>query len=160
MTALYDLASDTSDPFGAWQSARVDNQTSEKAIDYEVGIHILTKTGTIGGDSAAYVYVIPWVYDGSAWLAHGNFGTITLPTGTDAAASISDPNSMKGPYVIPIKINLQILDGWFTIGQMCGGIVPDGWSIAIRNSTGLTFEDNTPTTNISIAYRKITFTNA
>lgn len=159
-TGLVSLAHDAADPFGAWQSARIDNQTSVKAIDFEVLIHLATAATAPAGDSALYVYVIPWIYDGSSWWYGANFGTTTYPTGTDAAASISDPNSMKGPYAIPYKITSQTLDGVLSIAQMCGGVVPDGWSLAIRNCTGAALlDDSTPNTELFIGYRAITFTN-
>jgi hypothetical protein len=42
-----------------------------------------------------------------------------------------------------------------SIAQVCGGIVPDGWSLAIRNCTGAALS-----TGCVVAYRSITFTNA
>ena len=36
VTNLQSLAIDTSDPFAGWQSNRVDNQTTTKAIDFDV----------------------------------------------------------------------------------------------------------------------------
>jgi hypothetical protein len=159
LTNLASLANDSSDPFGGWQSARVDNLTSVLAIDYEVMFHLATAATAPANDQALYVYVVPWVYDGSAWVAAANFGTTTLPTGSEGTAVISDPNSMKGPLSIPYKITSQILDGFLTIGQMCGGIVPDGWSLAIRNCTGAALLDDSPGTELVIAYRAITYTD-
>jgi hypothetical protein len=160
LTNLASLANDATDPFSGWQSARVDNQTSVKATDFEVMIHLSTAATAPANDSAFYVYVVPWVYDGSAWNAAGNFGTTTLPTGSEGTASISDPNSMKGPYVIPYKITSQILDGYLTIASMCGGVVPDGWSLACRNCTGAALLDDSPGTELVIAYRAVTYTSA
>jgi len=160
LTNLASLASDATDAFAGWQSARVDNQTSVKAIDFEVMVHLSTAASAPANDAALYVYLVPWVYDGSSWIAAGNFGTTTLPTGAEGTASMSDPNSMKGPYVIPYKVTSQILDGWFTVGQMCSGVMPDGWSLAIRNCTGAALLDDSPATELVIAYRAITYTNA
>jgi len=154
VTNLQSLASDATDPFAGWQSARVDNQTTTKAVDFEVQILLSTAATTPANDQAAYVYVVPWVYDSSAWTPAANFGTTTRPTGTEGTASISDPNSMKGPLVIPYKITSQPLDDFFTIGQMCGGVVPDGWSLAIRNCTGAALG-----TGCVVAYRPITYTD-
>lgn len=155
VTNLQSLAIDTSDPFAGWQSARVDNIASVKAIDYEIQLLLSTAASAPANDFAVYCYLVPWGYDGSAWTPAGNFGTTTRPTGSEATASISDPNSMKGPYVMPYKVTSQPLDGWFTVGQMCGGIVPDGWSLAIRNNCGAALG-----TGCVVSYRAITFTNA
>lgn len=154
VTNLQSLATDATDPFGGWQSARVDNQTATKADDYEIRVHLPTANTAPGAEYAAFVYLVPWVYDGSAWAAGGNFGTTTLPTGSEGTASISDPNSMKGPIALPYKIAQQILQGWFTVSQMCGGIVPDGWSLAIRNNTNAALS-----TGCVVEYRPITYTN-
>lgn len=154
VTNLQSLANDSTDPYSGWQSARVDNQTTTKADDFEIQILLSTAATAPANDQAVYVYLCPWIYDGSAWTPAGNFGTTTRPTGSEATASISDPNSMKGPLVLPYKITSQPIDGFFTVGQMCGGIVPDGWSLALRNCTGAALS-----TGCVVSYRPITFTN-
>jgi len=153
VTNLQSLAIDTSDPFAGWQSARVDNQTTTKAVDYEVQILLSTAATTPANDKAVYVYVVPWMYDGSAWTPMANFSTTTRPTGSEGTASITDPNSMKGPYAMPYIITSQPIDGHFNIAQMCGGIVPDGWSLALRNNCGAALG-----TGCVVAYRPITYT--
>ena len=155
VTNLQSLAIDTTDPYAGWQSARVDNQTSVKADDFEVQILLSTAATAPANDSAVYVYVVPWVYDGSAWTPAANFGTTTRPTGTEGAASISEPNSMRPAATLPYKITSQPIDGFFNIASLFGGIVPDGWSIAIRNNCGAALG-----TGCVVAYRPITYTNA
>lgn len=154
VTNLQSLANDSTDPFGAWQSARVDNQTTTKARDFEVRIHLPTANTSPANDAQAYVYIVPWVYDGSAWGCGGNFGTTTLPTGSEGTASISDPNSMRS-IALPYKIAQQILQGYFTIASFFGGVCPDGWSLAIRNCTGAALS-----TGCVVEYRPITYTSA
>mgnify|MGYP000234504468 FL=1 len=68
---------------------------------------------------------------------------------------MSDPNSMKGPIQIPYVITSQPLDGYFNIASLCGGMVPDGWSLALRNNCGAALG-----TGCVVAYRPITYTNA
>lgn len=155
VTNLQSLAIDTTDPYAGWQSARVDNQTTTKALDYEIQILLSTAATAPANDSAIYVYLVPWIYDGSAWTPAANFGTTTRPTGTEGTASMSDPNSMKGPIALPYKITSQPIDGFFTVSQMCGGIVPDGWSLALRNNCGAALG-----TGCVVAYRPITETNS
>lgn len=154
VTNLQSLAIDTSDPFAGWQSARVDNQTATKAIDYEVQILLSTAATAPANDQMIYVYVIPWIYDGATWTPAGNFSTTTRPTGSEGTASMSDPNSMKGPYAMPYKITSQPIDGFLSIAQLCGGVCPDGWSLALRNNCGAALG-----TGCVVAYRAITFTN-
>ena len=153
VTNLQSLAIDTTDPYAGWQSARVDNQTSVKALDFEVQILLSTAATAPANDSTVYVYVVPWIYDGSTWTPAANFGTTTRPTGSEGTASMSDPNSMKFALGIPYKITSQPLDGWFTIAGVCNGVVPDGWSLAIRNNCGAALG-----TGCVIAYRPITQT--
>ena len=154
VTNLQSLAHDASDPFAGWQSARVDNLTTLKAIDFELQILLSVAASAPAAEQAVSVYLVPWVYDGSVWTPAANFGTTTRPTGSEGAASISDPNSMKGPFTIPYKITSQPLDGYFTVGQMCGGVVPDGWSLALRNASGANLG-----TGCVVAYRPILYTN-
>jgi hypothetical protein len=154
VTNLQSLANDSTDPFAGWQSARVDNRTT-LAMDYEIDIALTTAATAPSGSVLVVVYVVPWMHDGTNWSPCANFGTTTRPTGTEGTASISDPNSMPIGVGLPYKITSQPLDGFFTIAQLFGGIVPDGWSIAIRNATGAALS-----TGCVVAYRPITFTLA
>ena len=108
VTNLQSLAIDTTDPYAGWQSARVDNQTSVKADDFEVQILLSTAATAPANDSAVYVYVVPWVYDGSAWTPAANLGTTTRPTGTEGTASISEPNSMR-PAVPSVPVGRVVV---------------------------------------------------
>jgi hypothetical protein len=154
VTNLQSLASDSTDPFAGWQSARVDNRTSVLADDYELQILLSTAATAPANDSMVYVYAVPWIYDGAAWTPAGNFSTTTRPTGSEGAASMSDPNSMKFALAIPYKISSQPLDGYFSLAALFGGLVPDGWSLAIRNCTGAALG-----TGCVVAYRPITYTH-
>jgi len=155
VTNLQSLAIDTTDPYAGWQSARVDNQTTTKAIDYEVQILLSTAATAPANDSLVHVYVVPWMYDGAAWTPMANFGTTTRPTGSEGTASISDPNSMKLALSIPYKITSQPLDGGFAVAQLFGGIMPDGFSLALRNNCGAALG-----TGCVVAHRAITYTTA
>jgi hypothetical protein len=154
VTNLQSLAIDTADPYAGWQSARVDNQTTTKALDFEVQILLSTAATAPGNDKTVYVYLVPWIYDGAAWKPMANFSTTTRPTGTEGTASMSDPNSMKLAAAIPYVITSQPLDAYFTVAALCGGIVPDGWSLALRNNCGAALG-----TGCVVAYRPITSTD-
>lgn len=155
VTNLQSLAIDTVDPFAGWQSARVDNQTTTKAIDFEVQILLSTAATAPANDKTVYVYLVPWMYDGGTWTPMANFSTTTRPTGNEGTASMSDPNSMKFAAGIPYLITSQPLDAFFTVAALCGGVVPDGWSLAIRNNCGAALG-----TGCVVSYRAITYTNA
>ncbi len=152
VTNLQSLANDATDPFGGWQSARVSN-VSTLAQDYEIFVDLSTANTAPNNDSAAYVYIIPWVTTdgGTTWITGGNFGTTTLPTGTEGTASISDPNSMR-VVAIPYKIAQQRLQRGFSLAAVLG-FSPDGWSLAIRNCTGAALS-----TGCVVAYRSLNFT--
>jgi hypothetical protein len=61
---------------------------------------------------------------------------------------------MKGPYAMPYIITSQPIDGQITVSMMNGGIVPDGWSLAIRNNCGAALG-----TGCVVSYRDIKYTN-
>lgn len=136
VTNLQSLANDATDPFAGWQSARISN-LSDLANDREFIIDLSTANTAPADDSAAYVYVIPWMTTdgGTTWIPGGNFGTTTAPTGSEGTASISDPNSMGGPLFMPYKIAQQRLQLAFSVVTVLGWM-PDAVSLAIRNRTG------------------------
>lgn len=154
VTNLQSLANDSTDPFAGWQSDRIDNRTT-LADDYEIYLDLTTAATAPANDQAAYIYVVPWVHNGTSWAAAGNFGTTTLPSGSEGTASMSDPNSMRGPVALPYKITSQHLCGYFNLTALFGGIIPDGWSLAIRNCTGAALS-----TGCVVGYRPITWTSA
>lgn len=152
VTNLQSLANDSTDPFSSWQSARVPNHAT-LAQDYEVIVDLSTANTSPANDSAAYVYVIPWMTTdgGTTWIPGGNFGTTTAPTGTEGTASISDPNSMRA-VGLPYKVAQQRLQKQFSIAAVLG-FMPDGWSLAIRNCTGAALS-----TGCVVSYRSINLT--
>ena len=156
VTNLQSLAIDTTDPFAGWQSARVDNISSVKAVDYWIQILLSTAATAPANDKSVYIYGVPWVNDASgagAWTPGANFSTTTRPTGNEGTASITDPNSMKGPIALPYIITSQPIDGWFKLSSL-GMEIGDGWSLAIRNNCGAALG-----TGCVVAYRPITYTN-
>lgn len=156
VTNLQSLANDATDVFAGWQSERVDDQSSIKAINYEIFIDLSTAATAPANDQAAYLYIVPWITTdgGTTWVPGANFGTTTAPSGSEGTANMSDPNSMFGPLLIPYKITSQRLQYSFDIASKLG-YVPDGWSIAIRNATGAALG-----TGCVVAYRPITLATA
>lgn len=156
VTNLQSLAIDTATPFAGWQSARVSNLAT-LAVDYEITIDLSTAATAPANDQAVYVYIIPWMTTdgGTTWICGGNFGTTTLPTGSEGTASMADPNSMYGPIAVPYVITSQRIQKWFKLSQVVEGALPDAFSIAIRNNCGAALG-----TGCVVAYRPITYTNA
>ncbi len=151
VTNLQSLANDATDPFGGWQSARVDNQTSVKALDYEVFVDLSTAATAAANDKAAYVYIVPWMYNGSTWLCGGNFGTTTLPTGSEGTCTITEPNGMKFAAALPYKDTSQRMQGSFSVESACG-FMPDGFQVVIRNASGAALS-----TGCVVAHRAIKY---
>jgi len=153
VTNLQSLANDATDPFAGWQSARVDNQTSVKAMDYEITVDLSTAATASANDKAAYVYIVPWMTTdgGTTWIAGANFGTTTLPTGSEGANSITEPNSMKFAASLPYNNTSQRMQGSFSIASVLG-YMPDAWSLAIRNCSGAALS-----TGCVVAYRALKY---
>lgn len=153
VTNLQSLANDATDPFGGWQSARISN-LSDLSIDREFFIDLSTAATTAANDKAAYVFLVPWVTTdgGTTWIAGGNFGTTTLPTGSEGTCSITEPNSMRLAIALPYKDTSQRLQGAFSVMSALGWM-PDAVSLAIRNCTGAAFS-----TGCVVAQRPLNFT--
>lgn len=153
VTNLQSLANDATDPFAGWQSARVANHAT-LAQDYEVIVDLSTAATAGANDKAAYVFLVPWITTdgGTTWIAGGNFGTTTLPTGTEGTTSMTEPNSMKFALALPYKDTSQRMQGMFSIASVLG-YSPDGWSLAIRNCSGAALS-----TGCVVSYRSLNFT--
>lgn len=156
VTNLQSLASDASDPFGGWQSARVSN-LSTLAIDYIVIIDLSTAATAAANDKAAYVFLVPWMSTdgGTTWIAGGNLGTTTLPTGSEGTCSITEPNSMRLAGTLPYKDTSQRMQLAFAVGAVFDSVVPDGWSVVIRNASGAALG-----TGCVVAYKAIKYESA
>jgi len=117
-----------------WQSDRVDN-TSVKAVDYQVNLKIDLENTAAANDKAIYVYVVPWFWDGSAFVAGADGGTTTPPSGAEGNYTISTTHGFKMAKVIPYTASGQVVYGYFSIANLFGSM-PDGWSLVIINYTG------------------------
>jgi hypothetical protein len=149
---LQSLASDATDTFGGWQSARVSN-VSTLAMDFEVFIDLSTAASAAANDKAAYAFIVPWITTdgGTTWIAGGNLGTTTLPTGAEGAATITEPNSMKFAIAMPYKDTSQRMQGAFSLVSVLG-FQPEGWSLVIRNASGAALG-----TGCVVSYRAIKY---
>lgn len=150
VTNLQSLANDATDAFAGWQSARVANHAT-LAQDYEIIVDLSTAATAAANDKSAYVFIVPWMTTdgGTTWIAGANFGTTTLPTGSEGTASITEPNSLYFARGLPYKDTSQRIQGAFSISSVLG-YMPDGWSLAIRNCSGAALS-----TGCVVAYRTL-----
>lgn len=154
VTSLQSLANSAT---AGWQSDRIDNQTSVKAIDYEFFIKLTTANTAPANDKAAYVYVSPAITTdgGTTWL-HTDQGTTTMPTGTQGTTTIvAGGGNMKLLGVLAYTTQNQTMQGSFNLSNAVGISIPDGFSIIIINYTGAALS-----TSCVVAYRSITETIA
>lgn len=141
-----------------WQSARVDNQTSLKAMDYEVAVKLTMANTAPANDKAAYVYLSPAITtDGGTTWIHADGGTATLPSGSEGAYTIASPNDLTLLGALNYTTQNMVLQGVFLLSSVFGyGSIPDGFSIIIIDFTGAAISASG---NI-VAYRPITNTIA
>jgi hypothetical protein len=153
VTNLQSLASSAT---AGWQSDRIDNQTSVKALDYEVFVKLTTANTAPANDKAAYVYTSPAITTdgGTTWL-HSDGGTTTLPSGTQGTYTIAAPNNLKILGVLNYTTAQMIMQGSFLLSNCYGQFMPDAFSIVIVNFSGAALS-----TSCVVAYRAITETNA
>lgn len=153
VTNLQSLASSAT---VGWQSDRIDNQTSVKALDYEIFVKLTTANTAPANDKIAYVYVSPAMTTdgGTTWL-HADQGTATLPTGSEAASTIASPNNLVLLGTLAYTTQQMVMQGDFLLSKAFGQFMPDGFSLIIVNFTGAALS-----TACVVAYRAITTTNA
>ena len=118
-----------------WQSAKVDNYTATKAMDFFINVKLTMAATNPANDKAIYVYGIPWYYDGSTWYP-ADWGTGTLPTGSEGTANIGDQGDHKPLVIIPYNTTSAVVDAVVKLSSIFGGIMPDGWSLGVINYSG------------------------
>lgn len=156
VTNLQSLASSAT---AGWQSARVDNQSSVKAIDYEIVVKLTTANTAPANDKAAYVFISPGVTTdgGTTWLM-ADGGTTTLPSGSEGTYTIggvTTTNNLVLLGTLAYTTQNQTMQGVFLLSNAFGYSMPDGFSIIIVNYTGAALS-----TSCVVAYRAITQTVA
>src|SRR5690348_5653141 len=153
VTNLQSLASSAT---AGWQSARVDNQTSVKADNYEIFVKLTTANTAPANDKTAYVYVSPAITTdgGTTWL-QADQGTTTLPTGTEGTTTIANPNNLKLIGQLNYTTQQMVMQGFFSLCPSAMADCPDGFSIIIIDFTGAALS-----TSCVVAYRAITYTVA
>lgn len=149
VTNLQSLASSAT---AGWQSARIDNQSSVLALDYEIFVKLTTANTAPANDRAMYVYISPAITTdgGTTWL-HADQGTTTLPTGTEGTTTIvAGGGNMKLLGVLAYTTQNMTVQGSFNLSNAVGQSMPDGFSIIIVNFSGAALS-----TSCVVAYRAI-----
>ena len=138
-----------------WQSDRVSN-LSTKAIDYEIFVKLTTANTAPANDKAMYVWMCPFYTTdaGPTWFAASQ-GTTTLPTGTQGASTIAQPNNLRLLGVLNYTTQQMVVQDTFLLSNCFGNSIPDGFSIIITNFSGAALS-----TGCIVDYSPITFTIA
>ena len=140
-----------------WQSVKIDNQASVKAIDYEIFVKLTTAAGSPANDKCAYVYVCPFYTTdgGTTWYA-ADQGTATLPTGAEGTTTIiASGGNLKPLGILSHNTSGATLQQTFNLSNAVGQSMPHGFSIIIINYTGVALS-----TSCIVAYTTITETIA
>jgi hypothetical protein len=137
-----------------WQSAKIDD-TSNKAVDYQINVQIAAVNTAPANDKAIYIYAVPWYYDGSTWYPGADLGSATALTGTDAAGTIVAGNGLRIAKIIPYVTQNQPMSTQFNLMSVFP-TMPDAWSLVVVNYTGITLASSG---NV-IKYKPITLTVA
>lgn len=155
ITNLNSLASSAT---AGWQSARIDNQTSVKALDYEIVVSLTTANTAPANDKAVYVYISPAVTTdgGTTWL-QADGGTTTLPSGSQGTYTIggvTTTNNLDLLRAVAYTAQQQTMQAVMRLSDLYD-TMPDGFQIIIVNYTGAALS-----TGCVVAYRAITQTVA
>jgi hypothetical protein len=132
ITNLANLANSAT---AGWQSAIVDNR-STLALDYQVSVKFPMANTAKANDCAVYVYAIPWLYDGSAWVPGGDLGTTTALTGSEGTMTLGATYNLIPAKILTYTATNQTIDGQFNISAITGGLPAQGWSLAVINYSG------------------------
>ena len=154
VTSLQSLANSAT---AGWQSARVDNQASVKALDYEIFVKLTTANTAPANDKAVYVYANPAMTTdgGTTWL-DSDSGIDTDPVdGAEGTVNVATPNNLKLLGVLSYTSQEDVIKGNFNLSNAVGQSMPDGFSLVLINFTGAALA-----TSCVVAYREITQTVA
>lgn len=136
-----------------WRSALIDNQTSVKAIDYEIVVKLTTAATTPANDKVVYLYLAPAVTTdgGTTWLI-ADQGTATLPVTTEGSTTIATPNDLRFLAVMNYTTVSMTMQGIYLLSDIMN-TVPDGFCLIAVNFSGAALS-----TGCVVSYRAITET--
>ena len=138
LTSLASLGSSAS---AGWISDIIDNRTT-KALDYEILATFPMAATSPANDRAIYVFAVPAMHNGSAWVLSDG-GTTTLPTAGPATytfAGITTTNNFRLIRALAYTASDQVVQGVMALSEAVGATMPDGFAIFVLNYTGATFD--------------------
>lgn len=158
VTNLHSLATDVAEPIVGWQSDKIDNQSSVKAIDYEIMVEIAAVDTAPANDKAIYIYAAPCITTdgGTTWKYTDPGDPDEVLDGVEDTCSVGANHNMKLLGVMAYNHQNMLLRGVYFLSNAFGQSMPDGFQIVITNGSGMTFKN---ADNI-VAYRAITQTVA
>jgi hypothetical protein len=121
------LASLASSATGGRESTEIDN-TTDLYLDALVYVKVVLGAGTSGNDKAVYIYA----YGGPDGTAYPD-----AVTGANAAITLNDPTQLRLIGVINAPTSAGTFDGYFSVAQAFGGVLPPWWGIVVRNYSGI-----------------------
>lgn len=130
---LTSLASLANSATAGWRSDRVIVDPS--ASDYMVGLKITMANTAPANDKAVYIYLCPWYYNGTTYLASAQ-GTTTLPTDTVGTTTIASPNNLRLLGILSYTTQNMVLQDTFLLSNCFGKTMPDAFSIILINFSG------------------------
>lgn len=145
---LTSLASLASSATAGWQSDKVNTDSS--ASDYLFGVKITMANTAPANDKAVYIYLCPWYYNGSSYLAASQ-GTTTLPTGTAGTTTIATPNDLRMLGILAYTTQNMVLQDTFLLSNCFGKTMPDAFSLILINFSGAALHSS----GIEINYKPI-----
>lgn len=138
---LTSLASLASSATAGWISAVIDNRTTA-ALDYELLFTFPMANTSPANDKTIYVFVLPLMHNGSAWVFPDG-GTTTLPTAGPAAytfAGITTTNNFRPLATLAYTAADQTVQGLAMLSDAMGRSMPDGFALFVLNYTGAAFD--------------------
>ena len=151
---LTSLASLASSATAGWISDIVDNRATG-ATDYEFLFTFPMANTAAANDKAVYVFAVPAVHNGSAWvLADG--GTTTLPTAGPAAytfGGITTTNNFRPLAALAYTAADQTVQGAAMLSDAYGRSMFDGVALFVLNYSGAAFDGS----GQAIGYKAISF---
>lgn len=137
-----------------WQSDLIDNRTT-KAMDYIIECTFPMASSAAANDRSVYLYAVPAYHDGTSWY-YADGGTTTLPTGSNAAYTISTTlNNFVLLRAFSYVATGQTVQGLVTLSQAFGSSIPHGFSLVVVNYTGAAMQAS----GAKILVTPITFTS-
>lgn len=136
----------------AGQGGTAIDNTGSLYVDALVQVVVTGGTIAAANDKTEYVFPV-----GGLTAATVNISTQEMANpGTNAAiGTIDTPTNMWGPLPVEVTQTGTVAKNFnasFAMSQFCGGVLPEFWTVAVRNYFGATG-------SLAVTYSGITYTN-